>query len=87
MPLKKALYGHPDSGTCWEEHCDAEVKTDGFTPIGAEWPSTYVHKKLDLFHAIYVDVFELSGPKVNMKEGWRLLRKGLTIETEKPSGL
>ena len=64
----------------------AEVKV-GFTPVGAEWPSTYVNKKLVLFLVIYVDDFKLSGPRSNMTEGWRLLRKGLTIEPEKPSGL
>ena len=54
LPLR-----NPDSGTCWEEHCDAEVKKVGFTPVGAEWPPTYVNKKVDLFLAIYVDDFKL----------------------------
>ena len=43
--------------------------------------------RLDLFLVIYVDDFKLSVPKANMTDGWRLLRKGLTIEPEKPSGL
>ena len=25
-----ALYGHPDSGTMWEEHCDRHVKKGRF---------------------------------------------------------
>ena len=34
----KALYGHPDAGTYWEQKCDAHVKAVGFVPIGLEWP-------------------------------------------------
>ena len=37
--LKKALYGHPDAGTYWEQKCDAHVRSVGFVPIGPEWPS------------------------------------------------
>ena len=40
--LRKALYGHPDSGTYWEKHCDAHVKKVGFSPVSEEWPSCYV---------------------------------------------
>ena len=34
--LKKALYGHPDSGTYWEQHCDRIVKKAGFEPLPPE---------------------------------------------------
>lgn len=27
--LRQALYGHPDSGTMWEQHCDKAVKEVG----------------------------------------------------------
>ena len=30
--LTKALYGHPNSETYWEEHCDHEVLNAGFRP-------------------------------------------------------
>ncbi len=36
MQLKKALYGHPDSGTMWEEHCDKQLVAVDFQPIGPE---------------------------------------------------
>ena len=39
VQLQKALYGHPDSGTFWEQHCDAHTKKVGFQPVGPEWPS------------------------------------------------
>ena len=31
--LLQALYGHPDSGTFWEQKCDACCKAEGFEPI------------------------------------------------------
>ena len=46
--LDKALYGHPDSGTMWEQHCDKRVQEIGFKPIGEEWPSMYFHGELKL---------------------------------------
>ena len=32
-PLVLALYGHPDAGTCWEQHCDEMLRTVGLEPI------------------------------------------------------
>ena len=80
VQLKKALYGHPDSGTYWEQHCDAHTKKVGFQPIGPEWPSCYWHPRLKLFLVIYVDDFKLSGPKENLAKGWGLLKQGLQLE-------
>ncbi len=41
VQLRKALYGHPDSGTFWEQHCDKSVKKVGFEAIDEAWPSCY----------------------------------------------
>ncbi len=82
FPLKRALYGHPDSGTFWEQHCHEAVLKQGFRPIGGEWPACYFHDELRLFLIIYVDDFKMAGPEANMKAGWKLLRKGLSIEPE-----
>ena len=82
-----ALYGHPDSGTLWEQHCDSHVKSVGFEPIGEEWPSYYFHHKLRLFLVIYVDDSKMAGPKGNLSNGWYLLQKGLVIETPVPIGV
>jgi len=84
--LEQALYGHPSSGTYWEEHCDDQVKAVGFDPVGANWPSCYWHSKLKLLLVIYVDDFKLSGPEANIEQGWTLLRKGLNIEPHKIVG-
>ena len=78
--LKMALYGHPDSGTFWEKHCDKHVVSVGFEPVSEEWPSCYFHPLLKLFLIIYVDGFKLSGPKINLKQGWSLVASGLNVE-------
>ena len=80
--LIKALYGHPDAGTLWEEHCDKNVKAVGFEPVGAD-----VHRKMKLLLVVYVDDFKMAGPKENLKQGWNLLRTHLGIEPETPLGL
>ncbi|MCP4364474.1 MAG: hypothetical protein GY800_04175, partial [Planctomycetes bacterium] len=82
--LVKALYGHPDSGTMWERHCDKHVQTVGFKPIGPEWPSVYWNETKRLLLTVYVDDFKMSGPKQNLKDGWVSLRKGLQIDPEGP---
>ena len=55
--LRKALYGHPDSGTFWEKKFDLHAKSVGFEPVGTEWPSCYFHRSLALFLMVYVDDF------------------------------
>eukprot|EP00435_Cladocopium_sp_Y103_P031652 s4552_g8.t1 len=85
--LVKALYGHPDSGTMWEQHCDRKVKELDFIPVGEEWPSMYFHKGLKLLLVIYVDDLKLSGPKENLAKGWEMLRTKLNIEPETDLGL
>ena len=35
--LYKALYGRPDSGTYWEQHCDRHLRSEGFEPISENW--------------------------------------------------
>ena len=85
--LDKALYGHPDSGTMWEQHCDKKVQEIGFKPIGEEWPSMYFHDELKLLLVIYVDDLKLAGPSENLAKGWEMLRTVLRIEPETDLGL
>ena len=85
--LVKALYGHPDSGTMWEQHCDRKVRELDFVPVGEEWPSMYFHKKLQLLLVIYVDDLKLAVPEENLTKGWEMLRSKLNIEPETDLGL
>ena len=56
--LRKALYGHPDAGTFWEEKVDAHMKKVGFIGLNPEWPSCYYHPHLAVYCVIYVDDFK-----------------------------
>ena len=35
--LKRALYGHPDAGSCWEVFAEEKIRSVGFEPI-PNWP-------------------------------------------------
>ena len=73
-PLRLALYGHPDSGGIWEQHCTKELTKAGFVAVLPDiWPSVFHHPKLDLLLVIYVDDFKMAGPEKNMDKGWKLL--------------
>ena len=85
--LVKALYGHPDAGTMWEQHCHTAVQKVGFKPIGEEWPSLYFHPDLKLLLVIYVDDLKMAGPTNNLPQGWKMLRQELRLEDETPLGL
>ena len=86
--LRLALYGHPDSGTCWERHCDAHLKKVGFEPVSEIWNSCYYHKKLKLLLVVYVDDFKMAGPTGSLdSEGWKLIRQGLTMEEPEKLGV
>ena len=85
--LKKALYGHPDSGTYWEKYCDGIVQEAGFEPLPPEWPSCYFNKDLKRFLIIYVDDFKMAGKKANFPEAWkRLVDGGLVLDDPTPVG-
>ena len=49
--LEKALYGHPDSGTAWEKHCDQILRDKlEFVPV-PNWDSVYYHKNGNYYSA------------------------------------
>ena len=63
--LWRALYGHPDSGTFWEQHCDKALKSVGFVAL-EDVPSAYYHKGLKILLTVYVDDFKMAGPTENL---------------------
>ena len=86
--LLRSIYGHTDSGTYWEEHCDAQVLEAVFTPVMKDtWPSCYFCAELRLYLVVYVDDFILAGPTKHLEEGWARLRRGLDLGGPAPSGL
>ena len=74
--LKKALYGHRDSGSIWERHCDAHLKVVGFQAlIDLGWRGTYWRQQYSLFLVVYVDDFKMAGPTEHLAKGWDLIQK------------
>ena len=64
VPLKLALYGHPDSGGIWEKHCETQLKKVGFEAVLTDiWKSVFYHPVKKLLLVVYVDDFKLAGPK------------------------
>ena len=61
-PLVRALYGHPDAGGYWEQHCEEHLLSIGFERI-AEWRSCFWHPDTKVFLVVYVDDFKMAGPK------------------------
>ena len=87
MQLIRALYGHPDSVTFWEEDCYEDVLAVGYESLGPEWPSTFVHRELRLLLTIYVDDFKLAGPIDNLARGWAILRSRIDIGPASRDGM
>ena len=85
VPLRLALYGHPDSGSHWEQHCDQALKAAGFDTI-PNWPGCYLHQRLSGFLVVYVDDFKLVAPKANLKALWKLIGQKLNLEPPTPFG-
>ena len=78
VPLVLALYGHPDAGGFWEQHCTIALLKAGFQPIeGGTWKSVFWHPRYDLLLVVYVDDFKMAGPKANLEKAWELFRKDL----------
>ena len=84
-PLRLALYGHPDSGSHWELHCDAALKLVEFEAI-PNWPGCYIHRRLSGFLVVYVDDFKLVAPKAKLQALWKLTGQKLSLESPAPFG-
>ena len=82
-PLVLALYGHPDAGTCWEQHCDKMLKQVGFEPI-VNWSGCYRHNTLRAVLSVYVDDFKLACHHADEKKVWALIMKHVSLEAPIP---
>jgi len=84
-PLRLALYGHPDSGSCWEVWNDAKMREIGFRPIDG-WSGCYFHDKKKALLTVYVDDFKMAGPKKSVAELWKLISQRIELEDPTPPG-
>lgn len=80
VPLVLSLYGHPDSGGYWEEHCNERVEKCGWVAVSWEWQSVFYHPDTKSMLLIYVDDFKLAAPKQHQKRLWDDLRKHIEME-------
>ena len=83
VPLRLALYGHPQSGAFWEQHCEAHLQKIGFTKI-QDWKSCFWHPELKVFLIVCFDDFNLSGPKKNLPMAWQKIRKHIATGEPEP---
>ena len=59
VPLRLALYGHPDSGGLWEIDCTYRLGVVNFVLLYPDtWPSLFYHHELQLLLIVYVDDFK-----------------------------
>ena len=87
VPLRLALYGHPDSGGIWEKHCEDQLRTVGWVAVLPEiWQSIFYHPELDLLLVIYVDDFKMAGPTNNLAKGWKLIESVIDMDPPEPFG-
>ena len=80
VPLVRALYGHPDAGGYWEQHCDKHLRKVGFKPANEGWPGLYVHEELNVLLMVYVDDFKAAGTPEALKKAWSLIKSGLDLD-------
>ena len=86
-PLVLALYGHPLSGTFWENYYSQKAINCGFQGIHG-WECLYFHRGLKVVLSVYVDDFKLSGLTRNLPVAWSLLTNaGLILDPPEPLGL
>ena len=80
--LRRALYGHKNSGVYWARHCEEQVKNAGFLPVHKDqWPCCYWHAEKKLFLIVYVDDMLLAGPKCHMAETWEQLSRNISLSS------
>lgn len=84
--MKRALYGHPDSGGHWENHCDKQLREIGYEPIEG-WGSCYWNALDELFLVVYVDDFKLAGPEEKLAGAWAKNKSKIMLDEVTPVGL
>jgi len=83
--LKKALYGHPESGGHWEAHLTKAVVAIGGKPV-PDHPSSFFFPDSKLLLTVYVDDLLLSGPEKEHDKLWKLLSTKVNLDEPEPLG-
>ena len=82
--LKKSLYGHPDSGGYWEQHCESRLLEADFVPIDS-WRSCFWNDRLKLYLTVYVDDFKMVCKTSDAAKLWQPLQKLIRLSEPKPA--
>ena len=83
VPLVLSLYGHPDSGGYWEQHCEQKLALCGWTKI-ENWQSVFFHEKYKALLVVYVDDFKMSAPKKFSDQLWKDMRAKIVLDDPQP---
>ena len=81
MPLRLALFGHPDAGGRWEAHCEGKILALGFVKIAGEWKRN-VHPQKRAVLLVYVNDFKLAARREHHDELWKALRSVIDMDEE-----
>ena len=81
--LRKALYGHPDSGGCWEAHLERALLSCQFKPVD-DWASVFIHGPTNCMLVVYVDDFLLAGPPALLPGVWQSIMKVVRLGAHGP---
>jgi hypothetical protein len=82
--MRKAIFGHPDSGERWKTHCDTVLTRAGWTRC-PEWPIVYWNSELRLLLQVDADDFKMAGPTGNMEKGWQTIKDDLELADIRPA--
>ncbi len=86
VPLVMSLYGHPDAGGYWEQHCEERVLSLGFERVHVNWPSTFWHPKKRALLIVYVDDFKLAARDKDHDAIWTDLKAVIDMDDESYDG-
>ena len=81
--LKKALYGHPESGAHWERHLTEAIKKCGGLAIPGH-PSCFMFEDSKQILTVYVDDLLMAGPIESQEAVWKRLRELVSTEDPEP---
>ncbi len=79
VPLRLALYGHPDSGSFWEQHCEERLLLKSVRTTPGR-PGFFAHDTRRVILAVYVDDCKLAGVEQEIEPAWKAISDAVNVE-------